>query len=140
MNIPFQVIHFVSYEFLQDIQNPSRNYHPLSHMLSGAGAGAFAAAATNPLDVAKTLLNTHEQSKHLGHEKRIQGVVNAMARIYQTTGYRGYFKGLSARVIYQMPSTALCWSVYEFFKYTLGLKAVEAEEIAAAAAANKPSP
>lgn len=132
MNVPFQVIHFVSYEFLQDRFNPSRNYNPISHMFSGAGAGAIAAAATTPLDVAKTFLNTHEQAKTLGDERRVRGVVNAMAKIYQTSGYRGYFKGLSARVIYQMPSTALCWSVYEFFKYTLGLKELEAEDVASA--------
>ena len=135
MNVPFQVIHFVGYEFLQDILNPSRNYNPTSHMLSGAGAGALAAAATTPLDVAKTLLNTHEQSFNLVKEKRIHGVVNAMIKIYQASGPRGYFKGLSARVIYQMPSTAVCWSVYEFFKHALGLKEIEAGEIAAAAAA-----
>ena len=28
-------------------------------------------------------------------------------------------QGLQARVLYQMPSTAICWTVYEFFKYLL---------------------
>ena len=28
-------------------------------------------------------------------------------------------QGLQARVLYQVPSTAICWSVYEFFKYFL---------------------
>ncbi len=32
---------------------------------------------------------------------------------------KGSFKGLHARVVYQMPSTAICWSVNEFFKYSL---------------------
>lgn len=35
-------------------------------------------------------------------------------------GPLGFFKGLSARVVYQMPSTAICWSTYEFMKYILG--------------------
>jgi solute carrier family 25 iron transporter 28/37 len=26
---------------------------------------------------------------------------------------------LQARVLFQVPSTAICWSVYEFFKYSL---------------------
>ena len=31
------------------------------------------------------------------------------------------FQGLTARVLYQAPSTAVAWSVYEFFKYWLRL-------------------
>jgi hypothetical protein len=27
--------------------------------------------------------------------------------------------GLKARVLYQMPSTAICWTTYEFFKYCM---------------------
>ena len=31
-------------------------------------------------------------------------------------------QGVSARVLYQAPSTAIAWSVYEFFKYYLNLR------------------
>ena len=122
MNIPFQVVHFVSYESLQDMFNNSRQYNPLSHMLSGAGAGALAAAITTPLDVAKTLLNTHEQRYNTSKEQRIRGMLSALIKIYQVKGVSGYFRGVTARVVYQVPSTAICWSVYEFFKHCLGLK------------------
>ncbi|XP_003389716.2 PREDICTED: mitoferrin-1-like [Amphimedon queenslandica] len=125
MNIPFQVLHFVSYEYLQEKFNPTRSYDPLSHMISGAGAGAIAAAFTTPLDVARTLLNTREQKKILASDKKIYGMLNTLLKIYQLKGFKGYFRGLSARVVYQMPSTALCWSVYELFKYGLGLKEAE---------------
>ena len=125
MNIPFQVVHFTAYEYQQDIFNYSRKYNPLSHMLSGAGAGAVAAAITTPLDVAKTLLNTYEQKRGTTREKRVHGMFNAMIKIYQTSGLRGYFKGVTARVVYQIPSTAVCWSVYEFFKHYFGLKESE---------------
>ena len=125
MNIPFQVTHFISYEFLQDQMNYERRYDPLSHMLSGAGAGAFASVVTNPLDVAKTLLNTRTQYRDLASEQRISGMLNALITIYKTTGVKGYFRGVTARVLYQMPSTAICWSVYEFFKHALGMKEEE---------------
>ena len=122
MNVPFQVTHFIGYEFLQDYFNYERKYDPVSHMFSGAGAGAIASALTNPLDVAKTLLNTRSQHKQLASEQRVAGVLNAMATIYRTSGVRGYYKGVTARMLYQMPSTAICWSVYEFFKHVLGMK------------------
>ena len=120
MNIPFQIIHFISYEFLQETLNPTHQYDPKSHMISGALAGAIAASATTPFDVAKTLLNTWEQQKSLSQDKKVRGITNALMKIYETGGMRGLFRGVNARVLYQMPSTAICWSVYEFFKYVLG--------------------
>ncbi|XP_010953268.1 mitoferrin-1 isoform X1 [Camelus dromedarius] len=121
MNIPFQSIHFITYEFLQEQINPYRDYNPQSHIISGGLAGALAAAATTPLDVCKTLLNTQENmALNLANiSGRLSGMANAFRTVYQLNGLPGYFKGVQARVIYQMPSTAISWSVYEFFKYFL---------------------
>ncbi|KAG8574471.1 hypothetical protein GDO81_009198 [Engystomops pustulosus] len=121
MNIPFQAIHFIMYEFTQEQLNPQRQYHPGSHIVSGAIAGAVAAAATTPLDVCKTLLNTQENMalSSVNISGHLSGMANAIRTVYQLGGMAGYFKGVQARVIYQMPSTAIAWSVYEFFKYFL---------------------
>ncbi|XP_071075337.1 mitoferrin-1 isoform X2 [Desmodus rotundus] len=121
MNIPFQSIHFITYEFLQEQVNPHRRYNPQSHIISGGLAGALAAAATTPLDVCKTLLNTQENmALNLANiSGRLSGMANAFRTVYQLNGLPGYFKGMQARVLYQMPSTAISWSVYEFFKYFL---------------------
>ncbi|KAG7262994.1 hypothetical protein CRUP_001034 [Coryphaenoides rupestris] len=134
MNVPFQALHFITYEYLQELLNPRRQYNPSSHVVSGALAGALAAAATTPLDVCKTLLNTQEslvlgslggghhpapppqQQSHAPH-RQITGLAHAFRTVYRLGGMRGFFKGAQARVIYQMPSTAISWSVYEFFKY-----------------------
>ncbi|XP_066149418.1 mitoferrin-1 [Euwallacea fornicatus] len=113
MNVPFQSIHFMVYEFAQTITNKERKYNPAAHMVSGAVAGALASAITTPLDVCKTLLNTQQNTK-------AQGLIQAMKLIYQLKGPAGYFRGVQARIMYQMPSTAICWSTYEFFKYVLG--------------------
>ncbi|XP_029962774.1 mitoferrin-2 [Salarias fasciatus] len=130
MNVPFQALHFMTYEYLQELLNPHRHYNPSSHMLSGALAGAIAAAATTPLDVCKTLLNTQESitvgslssgqgpNQHQAH-RHISGLAHAFRTVYRLGGLQGFFKGVQARVIYQMPSTAISWSVYEFFKYGL---------------------
>lgn len=112
MNIPFQSIHFMTYEFMQNITNKEKTYNPAAHMISGAIAGAVAAAATTPLDVCKTLLNTQENAN-------TRGLVEACATVYRLGGPTGFFRGLRARVMYQMPATAICWSTYEFFKYML---------------------
>jgi solute carrier family 25 iron transporter 28/37 len=118
MNIPFQSIHFIMYEFCQDRLNVDRTYKPSTHILSGAVAGGIAAAITTPLDVCKTLLNTQERCAINKQEQgSIQGLRHAIKTVHEFQGKRGFFNGLSARVIYQMPSTAISWSVYEFIKY-----------------------
>lgn len=112
MNIPFQSIHFMTYEVMQKMTNKDKTYNPAAHMFSGAIAGAVAAAATTPLDVCKTLLNTQQNAK-------AKGLVEACATVYRLGGPMGFFRGMQARVMYQMPATAICWSTYEFFKYLL---------------------
>lgn len=119
MNIPFQSIHFMTYEFIQNITNKERHYNPTAHMVSGAIAGAVAAGVTTPLDVCKTLLNTQPE------QGQGTGLIHAIRTVYKLGGPSGYFRGLSARVLYQMPSTAICWSMYEFFKYFLSSRAGE---------------
>ncbi|XP_042341712.1 mitoferrin-2-like [Plectropomus leopardus] len=136
MNIPFQALHFMTYEYLQELLNPHRQYNPSSHVVSGALAGALAAAATTPLDVCKTLLNTQEaQTIHVIQaeaaaagavgaaaatgSRHISGLGEAFRTVYRMGGMPAFFKGVQARIIYQMPSTAISWSVYEFFKYII---------------------
>lgn len=126
MNVPFQALHFMTYEYLQELLNPHRQYQPSSHVLAGALGGALAAAATTPLDVCKTLLNTQEahalQLVRAGGAPaapHISGLGGAFRAVYRTGGAPAFFKGVQARVIYQTPSTAISWSVYEFFKYVI---------------------
>ncbi|BFZ01566.1 hypothetical protein BsWGS_04605 [Bradybaena similaris] len=118
MNIPFQSIQFMVYECMQDLLNKDRSYDPKSHIIAGATAGSVAACITMPLDVCKTLLNTQEHCTRT-HLTYISGMASAFKTVYEFCGITGFFRGLSARVIYQMPSTAISWSVYEFFKYVI---------------------
>lgn len=137
MNIPFHCVHFVMYEFMREHLSPEGGYNPKTHLIAGATAGGIAAAITTPLDVAKTLLNTQEKSVVLdssikkSHGKGrlvVTGMVNALRTIHTLRGVKGYFRGMKARVIYQVPSCAISWSVYEFFKHNLSLQ-ISDEEI-----------
>ncbi|KAH8367489.1 hypothetical protein KR200_011807 [Drosophila serrata] len=134
MNLPYQTIHFTTYELFQNKvsanENPyalaarnnastpslqlnlDRKYNPPVHMAAGAAAGACAAAITTPLDVVKTLLNTQETGL-------TRGMIEASRKIYHMAGPLGFFRGMTARVLYSMPATAICWSTYEFFKFYL---------------------
>lgn len=110
MNIPFQSIHFMTYEIGQNLTNKEKTYNPRAHIISGGLAGGVAAAVTTPLDVIKTLLNTQQH--------RVSNMTEAFKTVYRLSGASGYFKGLQARIIYHVPSAAICWSTYEFMKYT----------------------
>ena len=119
LNVPFQSLHFIVYEFCQDTINTERQYNPMTHAVSGGIAGAVAAAATTPLDVCKTLLNTQERCALSKGQSHIRGITDAFRTVYRVQGCFGFFKGMTPRVVYQMPSTAIAWSVYEFFKFFL---------------------
>ncbi|KAG6934476.1 solute carrier family 25 member 37 [Chelydra serpentina] len=113
MNVPFQAIHFITYEFMQEQINPRREYNPGSHILSGAIAGAVAAAATTPLDVCKTLLNTQENMalSSVNVSGHLSGMANAFRTVYQLGGIPGYFRGcrlVSFTRCLQLPSRGQC--------------------------------
>ena len=120
MNIPFHAIHIVVYEKVQQSFNSKREYNPMVHMFAGALAGGAASALTTPLDMAKTVLNIQETSTLTRlKENKIKGLFHAIKTIYTMQGLPGFFRGMQARVLYQMPGTAISWSVYELFKYQL---------------------
>ncbi len=50
------------------------------------------------------------------------GLWGAARTIHHVSGFSGFFQGLVPRVVYQAPSTAVSWSVYEFFKAYLKSK------------------
>ena len=118
MSIPFQSIHFSTYEALKKTFNPQEVYDPKVHILSGGLAGAFASFATQPMDVIKTLLQTRGLSNDV-QVKGLHGFREGCYMIYERYGWRGFYRGWIPRVLTHMPSTAICWTTYEFMKMWL---------------------
>lgn len=86
----------------------------LIHLSCGAGAGITASALTNPLDVAKTRLQTQHETG-----KRYSGMVDALKTIWREEGMRGMMMGVKPRVMLHSTSAAIVWAVYEYMKAML---------------------
>lgn len=115
MTVPFTALQFLAYESISTAMNPNKQYDPVTHCMAGAVAGGFAAGLTTPMDVIKTMLQTRGTS--LDPQVRVvSGFSEGCKLLYHREGFRGFFKGVRPRVITTMPSTAICWSAYEFCK------------------------
>ena len=66
MNVPYALIMGTTNEALRTWLNPTGQHSVSSYLLAGAGAGMLAAAATNPLDVVKTRLQTQQLCMRTG--------------------------------------------------------------------------
>ncbi|KAK9457859.1 mitochondrial carrier domain-containing protein [Dipodascopsis uninucleata] len=118
MNIPLTALNFTTYEALSKLLNPDRKYDPLTHCIAGGLAGAIAAAATTPMDVIKTFLQTKGVSSD-ATVRSASSISDAARVIYTREGTVGFFRGLRPRIITNMPSTAICWTSYEMAKFYL---------------------
>ena len=115
MTVPFTALQFLAYESISTMMNPQKDYDPFTHCVAGAVAGGFAAGLTTPMDVIKTMLQTRGTSLD-PQVRHVNGFVGGCQLLDQREGVRGFFKGVRPRVITTMPSTAICWSAYEFCK------------------------
>ena len=115
MTVPFTALQFLAYESMSTAMNPQKKYDPLTHCISGAVAGGFAAALTTPMDVVKTMLQTRGTAKD-SELRNVNGFINGCKLLYRRAGFVGFFKGVKPRVLTTMPSIAICWSAYEASK------------------------
>lgn len=117
MTVPFTALQFTAYESLTKIMQRRRatGYDPLTHCTAGGLAGGIAAAATTPLDVIKTLLQTRGSASD-PEIRHCRGLFPAASIIWRREGARGFFRGMNARIVTAAPSTAICWSAYELAK------------------------
>ena len=115
MTVPFTALQFTAYESITKVMHRRSGYDPLTHCTAGGLAGGIAAAATTPLDVIKTLLQTRGNSSE-AEIRNARGLMDAARIIARREGAKGFFRGMTARVVSMAPSTAICWSAYEVAK------------------------
>lgn len=108
MTVPFTATQFIAYESISKAMNPTKSYDPFTHCIAGGAAGAVAAAATNPLDVVKTVLQTRGLAKDQ-ELRSVRGLFDASGIIKRQYGWSGFLRGMKPRIVATMPSTAICW-------------------------------
>eukprot|EP01029_Cantina_marsupialis_P009478 TRINITY_DN2205_c1_g1_i1.p1 TRINITY_DN2205_c1_g1~~TRINITY_DN2205_c1_g1_i1.p1 ORF type:complete len:351 (+),score=84.72 TRINITY_DN2205_c1_g1_i1:110-1162(+) len=132
MNVPFAALMVAANESSKTILSGgnSENCSMPVYFTSGAIAGAFAGALTNPLDVIKTKLQTQSVicscprlqntiELEAASNPALNGFKEAAAHIMKTGGYRGFLNGIIPRTVFHSSSWAIAWATYEFIKKSL---------------------
>jgi len=129
MNVPYTAIHFATYESCKtyfsgaDDDRADGGGEDAEETLAvqlGAGgiAGGLAAFCTTPLDVVKTRLQLEGVTSATRYET--MAVRPILMRIMREEGFSVLFRGWQPRVLFHIPSAAICWGIYESFKSFLG--------------------
>jgi len=114
--IPFSLIQFPLWEFLKK-KFSKHGEDPAAHVssLCGAAAGGLAAAATTPLDVAKTRIMLAKA----GSSEASLGMLGMIQLVAKEKGARGLFAGVTPRVTWISIGGAVFFGVYETVKTML---------------------
>ena len=118
---PYAMIYFMAYErfkqwsALQCTGNRNATEELSTPWIasSAATAAAIAAAVTTPLDVIKTRLQTQGD---IGGRNAYKGTFHAAKIIVAEEGLVRFVRGVSARVMWIMPGTAITMSTFEYLK------------------------
>ena len=110
--IPFSLIQFPLWEFFKkSTAFETAEVTPAAKSaLCGSAAGAIAAAATTPLDVAKTRIMLSESGSEMA---RRASAIHAMRYVWREGGLRGLFSGLLPRTLLISFGGAIFFGVYE---------------------------
>lgn len=119
---PYAALYFMAYEKLKlaatrATQLPPDGVLPSWAVLgSAAASGAFAAGATTPLDVIKTRMQVGAASDQQQQRGGATSWQLAKRVMRDSAGVRALFRGLSARVLWIMPNTAITMVTFEWLK------------------------
>uniref|UniRef100_A0AAV1USS6 Mitochondrial carrier protein n=1 Tax=Peronospora matthiolae TaxID=2874970 RepID=A0AAV1USS6_9STRA len=116
----FSAFSFLFYETLKHryeeylaATNRGRPLNSAESLVAGSIAGGMAAFLTNPLDVITVRLMTQ------GKTKQYAGVRDCFIKSMSKEGPRVLWRGTACRVVSIMPTTGICFGVYETIKHAV---------------------
>lgn len=122
---PFSSIYWTCYETFKKYKNLSQP-DLLQSFIGGALSGVAAAFVTCPFDVIKTHQQIEFGEKFIypngngngngGQKKKLTSMKQTMVNIVKTSGYRGFFAGITPRLFKVAPACAIMISTYEYGK------------------------
>jgi len=114
MNIPFMSVQVAVYESTKILMGAEEKDSLSIQLTAGGIAGAMAAAVSTPLDVVKTRLQTEGVASSTVY--RQTGALSVLHQIIKEEGRQSIWRGLKPRVLFHVPSAAICWGTYETMK------------------------
>ncbi|GMH34173.1 hypothetical protein BSKO_02007 [Bryopsis sp. KO-2023] len=116
-DIPDMAFKFASYETLRSLHKAmikDRNATPQEDFMIGAFAGAFAAAATTPLDVIKTNMMCSAASK--------PNMMMSAGAVLRNDGLKGFFRGVGPRAASNGINSAMFFCFFEALRTVINKK------------------
>ncbi|GMH44447.1 hypothetical protein BSKO_12399 [Bryopsis sp. KO-2023] len=116
-DVPDMACKFAAYETLRSVFTSlvgGRSPSPHEDFTIGAAAGAFAAAATTPLDVIKTQMMCTAASR--------PGMVSTARSIYSQGGFRNFFTGVGPRAASNGINSAVFFCFFEAIRGVIATK------------------
>ena len=111
-DVPFSAIYFPLYEYLRPREPHSDDWSHFSNIfLASLVSGSIAGTITMPADVIKTRFQLG-----LGETGIRMTGTQVIKEIMSNQGYRGFFNGLTPRLIKVPPACAIMMSSYEYCK------------------------
>ncbi|CAG8444865.1 5544_t:CDS:10 [Acaulospora morrowiae] len=95
----------------------------IKHSIAGAVAGCVSSIVTCPLDVVKTRLQNQGRYSNDCRVPLYNGTGGTLKRIWTEEGIRGLYRGLGPTLYGYLPTWAIYFSAYDYFKSTLAERA-----------------
>ena len=120
---PFSALYFLFYErlkasLLEMRGTPGGDIRFGDGLVAASAAGGMAGWLTSPLDLAK-LRYQLQRGAARGDAGAYGGMFDGLRKIYRAEGFRGFWRGSAARVLFFAPSTAVSMTAMEQIKQLL---------------------